>query len=197
MTDVKLKLAEFQLKLKVPKSQTNSFGKYKYRSCEDILEEVKKVINPSGYAITLTDEIINIGTHFYIKATAMLTNGVDNINSVAYAREAEEKKGMDAAQITGACSSYARKYALNGLFAIDDTKDPDTDEHTKQINKPEKQIKPETNEKEKPILLENTPEYDKVILYLNNSDETPYSEKILNIKSKFDISKVVKNFVKR
>lgn len=118
-------LAKIQSLIKAPKGQFNSFGKYKYRSCEDIVEAVKPVINSLGFYLTLSDEIVNIGSRFYIKATATISNGTESYSSVAYAREEETKKGMDGSQVTGASSSYARKYALNGLFAIDDTKDSD------------------------------------------------------------------------
>lgn len=123
-------LAKIQSLIKAPKGQFNSFGKYKYRSCEDIVEAVKPVINPLGFYLTLTDEVITLGNRFYIKATARISNGTEVYESVAYAREEEVKKGMDGSQVTGAASSYARKYALNGLFAIDDTADSDaTNKH--------------------------------------------------------------------
>jgi len=118
-------LAHIQAQIKVPKSQVNQFGGYKYRKAEDILEAVKPIINPLGYWLTLTDEVVMIGTRFYVKATAILTNGINTYKSESLAREEESKKGMDGSQITGAASSYARKYALNGLLAIDDTKDAD------------------------------------------------------------------------
>jgi hypothetical protein len=119
-------LAKIQSLIKAPKGQFNSFGKYKYRSCEDIVEAVKPVINPLGFYLTLSDEIVNIGNRFYVKATAILSNGTETYSCSAYAREEEVKKGMDGSQVTGASSSYARKYSLNGLFAIDDTKDSDS-----------------------------------------------------------------------
>jgi hypothetical protein len=119
-------LALIQSLVKAPKSQFNSFGKYKFRSAEDILEAVKQVVNPMGYSITVCDTIINIGDRYYIKATATLTNGKETWSTDGYAREEDSKKGMDASQITGSASSYARKYALNGLFALDDTKDGDS-----------------------------------------------------------------------
>jgi hypothetical protein len=118
-------LAKIQSLVKAPKGQFNKFGNYKYRSCEDIVEAVKLVINPLGYYLTLMDEIVLIGSRVYVKATATLSNGEQTYSATAYAREEETKKGMDTAQVTGAASSYARKYALNGLFAIDDTKDAD------------------------------------------------------------------------
>lgn len=126
-------LAKIQEAVKAPKGQFNNFGKYKYRSCEDIVEAVKPVINPMGFALTITDEVVNIGSRFYIKATATISNGEVSFSATAFAREEESKKGMDGSQVTGASSSYARKYALNGLFAIDDTKDADaTNDHEKK-----------------------------------------------------------------
>jgi len=119
-----------QSALKAPKSNTNNFGKYKYRSCEDILEAVKPLLAEQQCSLVINDEIVLIGERYYVKATATIENGappeVGIISVSAYAREPQEKKGMDLAQLTGATSSYARKYALNGLFAIDDTKDADT-----------------------------------------------------------------------
>lgn len=129
------KLQEIQHRLKAPKGQYNSFGKYKYRSCEDILEAVKPILNEVGCTLTLSDDIVLIGDRFYIKATAHLKGEDTNEVVVAYAREENEKKGMDGSQITGTASSYARKYALNGLFCIDDTKDADTDEYANQTAK--------------------------------------------------------------
>jgi hypothetical protein len=129
-------LAEIQAKLKAPKGQYNSFGKYHYRSAEDILEAVKKVINPMGFSITLTDDLIGADGRWYIKSVAELTDGVRTFKSIGLAREEETKKGMDGSQITGAASSYARKYALNGLFAIDDTKDSDATNETPKDKQP-------------------------------------------------------------
>ena len=126
-------LAEIQAKLKAPKSQFNKFGNYPYRNQEDILEALKPLVNPDGYSITINDEVVLIGSRIYVKATATLTNGKETFSSTAFAREDETIKGMSVAQITGSTSSYARKYALNGLFAIDDTKDADaTNTHGKE-----------------------------------------------------------------
>ena len=122
------KLINIQKKLKAPKGNYNSFGKYKYRSCEDILEAVKPLLAEEGCVLTLTDEVVLIGERYYIKALATISDGENVVSIAAYAREDETKKGMDGSQITGTASSYARKYALNGLFLIDDTKDADTDE---------------------------------------------------------------------
>jgi len=121
------KLLQIQSKLKVPKGQYNEFGKYKYRSCEDILEALKPLLAEVKAAVILNDEIVQVGERIYVKATASFIDIEDKqtITTTAYAREEETKKGMDGSQITGASSSYARKYALNGLFAIDDNKDSD------------------------------------------------------------------------
>lgn len=126
------KLLAIQTKLKAPKGQYNSFGKYSYRSAEDILEAVKPLNAEQGVLLTITDEIKEIGGRVYVVATATVSDGTDTLQVSAFAREPENKKGMDESQITGATSSYARKYALNGLYAIDDNKDADTDEHKQQ-----------------------------------------------------------------
>ncbi len=128
------KLSEIQSKVKAPKGNYNQFGKYNFRSCEDIVEAVKPIVNPMGFYLTIVDEVVMIGPRYYVKATATLSDGAETFTSTAYAREEETKKGMDASQITGAASSYARKYALNGLFAIDDTKDAEAT-NTSQIDK--------------------------------------------------------------
>jgi len=142
-------LSEIQRELKAPKGQVNAFGKYKYRSCEDILEAVKPHLE--GWVLTISDEIVEVAGRVYVKATAELKtsllttypNTTDDsdvqintdikcYSTTAFAREPDQKKGMDPSQITGAASSYARKYALNGLFCIDDTKDADTMDNSKQ-----------------------------------------------------------------
>jgi len=126
------KLMNVQTGLKAPKGQYNKFGKYKYRTCEDILEALKPHLQKNNLALTITDEIITIGERFYIKATATIydVDSGESLSTNAYAREAAEKKGMAASQETGAASTYARKYALNGLFAIDDTTDADAPTET-------------------------------------------------------------------
>ena len=127
---MKEKLLQIQQNLKAPKNQHNSFGNYNYRSCEDIFEAVKPLLKEQNLILTLNDELVQVGERYYIKATATLydieTDDETCITNTAYAREEETKKGMDGSQITGASSSYARKYALNGLFLIDDVKDSDT-----------------------------------------------------------------------
>lgn len=150
------KLNKIQTELKAPKGQYNSFGKYKYRSCEDILEAIKPFLTETKTVLTINDEIVFIGNRFYVKATAVLAdceNENSFIHNTAFAREDDSKKGMDGSQITGASSSYARKYALNGLFAIDDTKDADTDENAKQQGNSTRTQEPERITKEDVQLL--------------------------------------------
>jgi hypothetical protein len=118
-------LAIIQAEVQAPKNKFNSFGKYAYRSAENIIEAVKPIINPKGYHLILSDEMVIIGERYYIKATATISNGENSYSATSYAREPEEKKGMDSAQISGTTGSYSRKYALNGLFALDDNKDSD------------------------------------------------------------------------
>lgn len=126
------RLSEIQRTLNAPKNQRNNFGNYNYRSCEDILGAVKLLLKEDE-AVFLEDEIILIGTRYYVKAKAIFRKGENSVSASAYAREAETKKGMDDAQITGSASSYARKYALNGLFMIDDTKDADTQDNRPNV----------------------------------------------------------------
>jgi len=126
-------LVRIQGKLKAPKSQENKFGGFKYRSCADILEAVKPLLGKMY--LVISDDLMMVGDRYYIKATAILSDGEESIRNNAFAREAAERKGMDASQITGAASSYARKYALNGLFAIDDTKDADVDVESSAVAK--------------------------------------------------------------
>ena len=135
-------LIEIQKRLNAPKNQFNSFGKYHYRNTESILEAVKPLLKEFGLAIVIEDNIEEKGSRIYVCATVKLINTdepTETIITKAYAREAEQKKGMDSSQVTGATSSYARKYALSGMFAIDDNKDPDTDEYTHTNNRSETQ----------------------------------------------------------
>ena len=123
-------IQKIQFKMNVPKSKYNEFGKFKYRTCEDIMTEFKKVTKELGisYLLTLSDELIVVGNRFYVKATATITDGEDVLSNTAEARESESKKGMDDSQVTGTASTYARKYALNGLLLLDDSDDPDDPE---------------------------------------------------------------------
>lgn len=138
-SELLLYLAQIQSELKAPKGQRNLFGKYNYRSCEDILEAVKPFLSVRGLVLLITDDIVQIGERYYVRATATIYNSEGSyISNSALAREEAVKKGMDASQITGATSSYARKYALNGLFAIDDTKDADATNKGQDEPKPAK-----------------------------------------------------------
>lgn len=141
------KLSTIQQKLIAPKNQYNSFGKYNYRSCEDILEGLKPCLKEVKAAVTVTDEIVLIGERYYVKATATLFDSEtgEHVSNSAYAREEDAKKGMDASQVTGSTSSYARKYALNGLFCIDDVKDADTRDNRQK--EAEEQKKAEAEQK--------------------------------------------------
>ena len=144
MKEINIKLMNIQQELKAPKGQYNDFGKYAYRSCEDILEAVKPLLKKEKVVLTISDELQYIGNRYYIKATVTLidTESEATISNSAYAREEETKKGMDGSQITGASSSYARKYALNGLFGIDDNKDSDTTNIQSKEEKEDKKASP-------------------------------------------------------
>ena len=141
------KLRTIQVDLNAPKNLENKFGNYKYRSAEGILEALKPFLQAVDAILTISDEIVEVGGRVYVKATATFTHAGESISTTAFAREAESKKGMDDAQVTGACSSYARKYALNGLFCCDDTKDPDaTEAHGKGNSEQNKATPPKNNE---------------------------------------------------
>lgn len=160
-------LAEVQSELKAPKGQRNSFGKYNYRSAEDIVEAVKPLLNSRGLILNLSDSMDVVGERYYIKATASVISGDgESVCSIGYAREALSQAGMSDGQVTGATSSYARKYALNGLFAIDDTKDLDSDEYQGKGRKETAPLPtvPKTNDKEVKLdwLNKNTEAYTKV-----------------------------------
>lgn len=169
------RLIEIQKKLKAPKNQYNSFGKYKYRSCEDILEGVKPLLAELNVALVITDEICLIGDRYYVKATAQLLDEENKVifGTSALAREEETKKGMDGSQVTGASSSYARKYALNGLFAIDDTKDADA------TNTHDKEAKPKLNDSSVYISLAKLTDLDLIKnFYEENKDKVNEPEKL-------------------
>ena len=168
------KLNVIQTKLKAPKNQWNEFGKYSYRNCEDILESVKPLLNETRTSLTLSDEMISIGNRNYVKATATLYDNESDavIEVTANAREAETVKGQQDAQITGATSSYARKYALNGLFAIDDTKDADSQNNGQGAQEPPK--KPAQKAKVNNVPFPEVPQEtksDKLLKALNGDKE--------------------------
>lgn len=214
------KLLAIQQELKAPKGQYNNFGKYKYRSCEDILEAVKPICAKYNALLTVSDELVYMGDRYYIKATATLINAestsikiykheydeitqnpiVESIKNTAYAREEETKKGMDGSQITGTASSYARKYALNGLFCIDDTKDADTDEFKNQETQPE----PKVDKKTIDLILELATKYaemkdgdtDELLKYYLNKYKVKAIEE-LSYAQGFVIGKELSNLINR
>lgn len=153
MTKMSDKLLIIQTELKAPKNQRNNFGGYNYRSAEDILEAVKPLLKENNCQLTLSDEIVAVGDRIYVKAIATFTDGTNEITATAFAREAETKKGMDESQITGTASSYARKYCLNGLLLIDDTKDADTNEYQQNKGLDFEQIRKECEGLSKPDLV--------------------------------------------
>lgn len=179
-------LSRIQKELKAPKGQFNKFGNYKYRSCEDILEAVKPLLGEC--CLTISDDIVLIGDRYYIKATARLAlSNEDFIENSALAREALDKKGMDESQITGASSSYARKYALNGLFAIDDTKDADaTNTHGKDDFEKDAANEMRANtiarKKGETVKPKGTLEerYTKACFYMMNNDGKPYKRSVID-----------------
>lgn len=166
-------LVQIQSELKAPKSQFNKFGGYKYRNAEDILEAVKPLLFKHSCTLTISDDIVCAGDRIYVKATVVISNGADSISVSAFAREPEAQKGMSESQITGASSSYARKYALNGMFAIDDTKDSDATNEGREDDG-------------KPWLNKNTPQFDAAHKYVIDGG------KISDIEKKYKLSKEVK-----
>ncbi len=157
MKNITQKLIKVQAELKAPKGQKNTFGNYNYRSAEDILEAVKPLLSEQGLLMTITDIIEQIGERYYIQAKVILTDGEDTVEVTGYARESLNKKGMDDSQITGTASSYARKYAMNGLFLIDDTKDSDSNENrTERENRAKKADVEAEREKQAKIAKLNT-----------------------------------------
>jgi hypothetical protein len=168
-------LVHIQNELKAPKSQFNKFGGYKYRNAEDILEAVKPLLFKHNCILTISDDMAIIGDRVYVKATVKVSNGTDSISVSAFAREPETQKGMSDSQITGASSSYARKYALNGMFAIDDTKDADeTNTHE------------EKKDDGKPWLNKGTTQFDAAHKYVLEGGS------IADVEKKYKLSKEVK-----
>lgn len=181
------KLAAVQRELKAPKGQFNSFGKYKYRNCEDILEALKPVLSKNGCAVVLSDSVEQVGDRFYICATATITDYEthEQVHNTAFAREDTDKKGMDGSQITGTASSYARKYALNGLFLIDDTKDADTDAYHEQTTG--------EKHKEEPKIAAATAKANEVKnLLVKISGDKTIAQQVWNEKYKKDAGDIVK-----
>lgn len=170
MKNITQKLIKVQSELKAPKGQKNTFGNYNYRSAEDILEAVKPLLSEQGLLMTITDIIEQVGERYYIQAKVILTDGEDTIEVTGYARESLNKKGMDDSQITGTASSYARKYAMNGLFLIDDTKDSDSNENrTERENRAKKADVEAEREKQAKIAKLNA-QYERALKAANNNE---------------------------
>lgn len=178
-TELHKKLWTIQQTLNAPKGQYNKFGGYSYRSAEDILEAVKPLLQ--NVTLMVSDEIVLIGDRYYVKATATLSDGEDSISATAFAREEKEQKGMTAGQLTGATSSYARKYALNGLFCIDDAKDLDTDAYAKQTGQQPRQQKntPKQQPNQKPQQQKAPPNPDEVLARFCDAAAKAQDEKTL------------------
>ena len=188
------KLLAVQNELKAPKDKRNNFGGYNYRSCEGILEAVKPLLQEQGLMLTIKDEVVNIGDRYYVRATVLLDDISSNgeIAITALAREEEAKKGMDASQITGTASSYARKYALNGLFLIDDTKDADTEEfhRTTQENEQKSNVATQVNQPPaKKISLTQKIVDEKLKFILEQTDTETVKNIWLNLSKMYEINK--------
>lgn len=180
-TELHKKLWTIQQTLNAPKGQYNKFGGYSYRSAEDILEAVKPLLQ--NVTLMVSDEIVLIGDRYYVKATATLSDGEDSISATAFAREEKEQKGMTAGQLTGATSSYARKYALNGLFCIDDAKDLDTDAYAKQTGQQPRQQK--NTPKQQPQQQKAPPNPDEVLArFCDAAAKAPDANKLREIFAK-------------
>lgn len=170
MKNITQKLIKVQSELKAPKGQHNDFGNYYYRSAEDVFEAVKPLLTEQGLLMTITDIIEQVGERYYIQAKVILTDGEDTIEVTGYARESLNKKGMDDSQITGTASSYARKYAMNGLFLIDDTKDSDSNENRIERENRAKKADVEA-EREKQAKIEKlNAQYERALKAANNNE---------------------------
>lgn len=170
MKNITQKLIKVQSELKAPKGQKNTFGNYNYRSAEDILEAVKPLLSEQGLLMTITDIIEQVGERYYIQAKVTITDGEDTVEVTGYARESLNKKGMDDSQITGTASSYARKYAMNGLFLIDDTKDSDSNENrTERENRAKKADVEAEREKQAKIAKLNA-QYERALKAANDNE---------------------------
>lgn len=195
-------LTAIQNELKAPKNQYNSFGKYKYRSCEDILEAVKPLLKKHDCTLTITDEVIEVGGMVFIEAQCVLLSGDDEVIVRAQAGIDPNRKGMDIAQSFGSSSSYARKYALNGLFLIDDTKDADaTNDHGKTQNAPvQKQTTPPTPKAERIIVNEGSSEYLAIVDWVVNGKVNKKGELVKGTielaKANYNISEKVEASLK-
>lgn len=183
------KVSRVQSELKAPKNQFNRFGNYAYRNAEDILESVKPLLSREGLVLTISDDIVQVGDRYYVKATATLTDGTNVLTNSALARESESEKGMQASQLTGSTSSYARKYALNGLLCIDDTKDADDlNKHGKDTPTPPAPKKKELTAEEKAAEIKK--KVDEMVNRISKSDkvivDSPEYETYVSFAQKID-----------
>jgi len=179
-------LNKIQAELKAPKNQRNNFGKYNYRSCEDILEAVKPLLDKYNCTLTVSDEIKQLGDIIFVESVAVISDGENQVHTKAQAGIDPNRKGMDIAQSFGSSSSYSRKYALNGLFLIDDTKDADS---TNTHGKAPASKTTTTLENNKEWLNKGTPEFTKVIAYLKNGGT------LANVEKKYKVSKETKELL--
>ena len=183
------KLNKIQAELKAPKNQRNNFGKYNYRSCEDILEAVKPLLDKYNCTLTVSDEIKELGNIIFVESIAIISDGENQVHTKAQAGIEPNRKGMDIAQSFGSSSSYSRKYALNGLFLIDDTKDADsTNTHGKETKAPAKTSAPISDNA---WLNKGTPEFTKVQAYLKGGGT------LANVEKKYKISKETKELLNK
>lgn len=195
------KVSKVQSELKAPKNQFNRFGNYAYRNAEDILESVKPLLSREGLVLTISDDIVQVGDRYYVKATATLTDGVNKLTNSALARESESEKGMQASQLTGSTSSYARKYALNGLLCIDDTKDADDlNKHGKDTPTPPAPKKKELTAEEKAAEIKK--KVDEMVNRISKADKivvgsseyetfVSFAQKIDALGYKFDANRLI------
>lgn len=188
-SDFYKKIAQIQLELKAPKNQFNKFGNYPYRSCEDILEGVKPLLD--GLVLTVSDDVVVIGDRVYIKSVATVSDGENEISNTGFARESLSKKGMDDSQVTGSTSSYSRKYALNGLWLIDDTKDADSMDNTQQPKAQANIDKPE-------LPWFNEPNYQSYLEGMTNAIRggTPADQVIENVSKEFRVNNKYRDLIK-
>ena len=195
------KVSKVQSELKAPKNQFNRFGNYAYRNAEDILESVKPLLSREGLVLTISDDIVQVGDRYYVKATATLTDGINKLTNSALARESESEKGMQASQLTGSTSSYARKYALNGLLCIDDTKDADDlNKHGKDTPTPPAPKKKELTAEEKAAEIKK--KVDEMVNRISKADKivvgsseyetfVSFAQKIDALGYKFDANRLI------
>lgn len=192
------KLVKAQTEIKAPKNQWNAFGKYKYRNAEDIQESAKPILADLGLALTLSDTVVQVGERYYVQSTASVSDGIGELRVTAFAREDENRKGMTESQVTGCASSYARKYALGGLFLLDDTKDDDSEQQTAQATPKPAVQKPTVTPQQKNLeaLLRIEKQFAKTLqrwCELNGSD---FNRMGAGVKSRPDFERSISYYTK-